>query len=109
MQTSQDLLCVFSALFPRNMAQTGASAILLHADVNYSGGREWWAVHICRWMMSPPALRKPMKHKSQPSVGRILLIIFDRRYQKSYCVHQSSAWTVTIPAIITIEITGMWR
>lgn len=73
MQTSQDVLCLFSALFPRNMAQTGASAILLHADVNYSGGREWWAVHICWWMMSPPALRKPMKHKSPPTVGKIHL------------------------------------
>lgn len=41
MQASQDVLCLFFALFPRNMAQTGASAILLHADVNYSGGRDW--------------------------------------------------------------------
>lgn len=41
MQTSQDVLCLFSALFPRNMALTGAAAILLHADVNYRGGREW--------------------------------------------------------------------
>lgn len=41
MQTSQDVLCLFAALFPRNMAQTGAAAILLHADVNYRGGREW--------------------------------------------------------------------
>lgn len=40
MQTSQDLLCFFSALFSRNMAQTDASAILLHADVNYSGSEE---------------------------------------------------------------------
>lgn len=73
MQTSQDVLCLFSALFPRNMAQTGAAAILLHADVNYSGGREWWAGHICQWMMSPRALRKSMKHKSQPSVGKLHL------------------------------------
>lgn len=35
MQTSQDVLCLFSALFPSNMAHTGAAAILLHADVNY--------------------------------------------------------------------------
>lgn len=36
-QTSQGLLCFFSALFPRDMAQTDASVNLLHADVNYSG------------------------------------------------------------------------
>lgn len=41
MRTYQDVLCLFSTLFPGNMVQTGASAILLHADVNYSGGREW--------------------------------------------------------------------
>lgn len=41
MQTSQDVLCLFTALFPWNVAQTGAAAILLHADVNYRGGREW--------------------------------------------------------------------
>lgn len=40
MQVSQDVLGFVSALFPRNMAQTGASAILRHADVNYNGGRE---------------------------------------------------------------------
>lgn len=36
-QTSQGLLCFFPALFSRNMAQTDASANLLHAGVNYSG------------------------------------------------------------------------
>ena len=41
MQTSHDVPCLFSAAFPRNMAQTGAAAILIHADVNYGGGREW--------------------------------------------------------------------
>lgn len=34
---------------------------------------EWWAVHICQWMMSPPALCEPMKHKSEPSVGKLHL------------------------------------
>lgn len=72
MQTSQDLLCFFAALFPRNMAQTDASAILLHADVNYSGSGERRAVCICCWSMSPIAVPKPAEQTSQMSRITIL-------------------------------------
>lgn len=55
------------------MAQSAAAAILLHADVNYRGGREWWGVHICQWMMSPQALHGQMKHKPPPSESELHL------------------------------------
>ena len=74
MQTSQDALCFFAALFPRNMAQASAAAIPQHADVNYLGGRERSGelnAHICQWVI-PPWAAQASGAESTPSVGRDL-------------------------------------